>query len=198
MTAVPVITVSLRRIALKRCPIALTERTFPPVNEPPSLGTASAGSQRTRMLAARAVQVWIGQACASLSKVSLRPGRIMGAYVTFTQAGANLSLTRRRLSCCNCSLMKRTGASYARLNRHVEARQSKSRSSRVKPRHDQDCEHDVWRYFHAVMGSWKKPDPELLPVHRPLCPKCQKRMTTTAVSDGPEGFATTLSTRCRS
>ena len=38
------------------------------------------------------------------------------------------------------------------------------------------------------MGSWKKPDPELLPVHRPLCPKCQKRMITTAVSDGPEGF----------
>ena len=38
------------------------------------------------------------------------------------------------------------------------------------------------------MGSWKKPDPELLQVHRPLCPKCQKRMTTTAVSDGPEGF----------
>jgi hypothetical protein len=37
------------------------------------------------------------------------------------------------------------------------------------------------------MGSWKKPDPELLPLHRPLCPKCQKRMTTTAVSDGPEG-----------
>jgi hypothetical protein len=38
------------------------------------------------------------------------------------------------------------------------------------------------------MGSWKKPDPELLPVHRPLCPKCQKRMRTTAVSDGPDGF----------
>ena len=38
------------------------------------------------------------------------------------------------------------------------------------------------------MGSWRKPDPELLPVHRPLCPKCHKRMTTTAVSDGPEGF----------
>jgi hypothetical protein len=45
-----------------------------------------------------------------------------------------------------------------------------------------------WRYFFAIMGSCKKPDPELLPVHRPLCPKCQKRMTTTAVSDGPEGF----------
>jgi hypothetical protein len=45
-----------------------------------------------------------------------------------------------------------------------------------------------WRYFLAVMGSWKKPDPELLPIHRPFCPKCQKRMMTTAVSDGPEGF----------
>jgi hypothetical protein len=42
--------------------------------------------------------------------------------------------------------------------------------------------------FSNVMGSWKKPDPELLPVHRPPCPKCQRRMTTTAVSDGPEGF----------
>jgi hypothetical protein len=87
-------------------------------DEPPSPGTAFAGLQRTRMLAARAVQLWIGQACASLPKVSLRPGRIMGiwttaaprstglrlppqvahgwialhpsgAYVTFTQAGAN-------------------------------------------------------------------------------------------------------------
>lgn len=59
----------------------------------------------------------------------------------------------------------------------------------MNPRRDQDCEHDAWRYFHAVMGSWKKPDPELLPVHRPLCPKCQKRMTTTVpVSDSPAGF----------
>ena len=39
-----------------------------------------------------------------------------------------------------------------------------------------------------VMASWRKPNPELLPVHRPPCPKCQRRMTTTAVSDGPEGF----------
>ena len=40
----------------------------------------------------------------------------------------------------------------------------------------------------GVMASWRKPNPELLPVHRPLCPKCQRRMRTTAVSDGPEGF----------
>jgi len=40
----------------------------------------------------------------------------------------------------------------------------------------------------AGMGSWKKPDPELLPMHRPRCAKCQTRMITVAVSDGPEGF----------
>jgi hypothetical protein len=42
--------------------------------------------------------------------------------------------------------------------------------------------------FSCRYGELEKPDPELLPVHRPLCPKCQKRMTTTAVSDGPAGF----------
>jgi hypothetical protein len=43
-------------------------------------------------------------------------------------------------------------------------------------------------YFFATMGSRKKPDPELLPIHRPRCPKCQMRMITAAVADGPEGF----------
>jgi hypothetical protein len=38
------------------------------------------------------------------------------------------------------------------------------------------------------MGSWKKSDPELLPIHRPRCPDCQTRMMTDAVSDGPQGF----------
>jgi len=33
-----------------------------------------------------------------------------------------------------------------------------------------------------------KSDPELLPIHRPRCPNCQARMTSTAVSSGPEGF----------
>jgi len=33
-----------------------------------------------------------------------------------------------------------------------------------------------------------KSDPELLPIHRPRCPNCQARMTTIAVSSGPEGF----------
>jgi hypothetical protein len=32
------------------------------------------------------------------------------------------------------------------------------------------------------------PDPELLPIHRPRCPKCHTRMITAAVSSGPEGF----------
>jgi tRNA(Ile2) C34 agmatinyltransferase TiaS len=38
------------------------------------------------------------------------------------------------------------------------------------------------------MASWKKPDPELLPIQRPRCPKCQMRMRTAGVSDGPDGF----------
>jgi tRNA(Ile2) C34 agmatinyltransferase TiaS len=33
-----------------------------------------------------------------------------------------------------------------------------------------------------------KPDPELLPVHRPRCPDCQMRMRATDLSCGPEGF----------
>jgi hypothetical protein len=42
-------------------------------------------------------------------------------------------------------------------------------------------------YFRAMAGM-KKPDPELLPVHRPRCPDCQTRMITIALSAGPEGF----------
>jgi hypothetical protein len=41
-----------------------------------------------------------------------------------------------------------------------------------------------------MMGSWRKPDPELLPIQPPRCPNCQARMITAAVSDGPEGFET--------
>jgi hypothetical protein len=37
---------------LTSCPIALTERTFPPLNESPSKGTAPAGSQ-LKVLTAR-------------------------------------------------------------------------------------------------------------------------------------------------
>ena len=33
-----------------------------------------------------------------------------------------------------------------------------------------------------------RPDPELLPRHRPPCPNCQMRMIPVAVSSGPEGF----------
>lgn len=32
-----------------------------------------------------------------------------------------------------------------------------------------------------------KPDPELLPIQRPPCPKCQTRMVLTDSSPGPEG-----------
>jgi hypothetical protein len=38
------------------------------------------------------------------------------------------------------------------------------------------------------MGAAQKLDPELLPIGRPRCVKCQKRMVTTDVSPGPEGF----------
>jgi protein-arginine kinase activator protein McsA len=33
-----------------------------------------------------------------------------------------------------------------------------------------------------------KPDPELLPIHRPRCPHCQMRMMTVAVTPVSEGF----------
>jgi hypothetical protein len=38
------------------------------------------------------------------------------------------------------------------------------------------------------MPNLEKHDPELLPMGRPRCPKCQARMVTTAVVDGPDGF----------
>jgi hypothetical protein len=38
------------------------------------------------------------------------------------------------------------------------------------------------------MATAQKPDPELLPIGRPRCPKCTTRMITTNVSPGPEGF----------
>src|SRR5579863_5840107 len=39
-----------------------------------------------------------------------------------------------------------------------------------------------------VMRMWKTSDPELLPIGRSRCPKCQTRMVTAAVEEGPEGF----------
>jgi uncharacterized protein with PIN domain len=39
-----------------------------------------------------------------------------------------------------------------------------------------------------IMPATKKPDPELLPIHRPRCPKCQTRMITVAVASASEGF----------
>jgi hypothetical protein len=40
----------------------------------------------------------------------------------------------------------------------------------------------------ADMPTWKKPDPELLPIGRPRCPRCHMRMFTATVEDGPDGF----------
>jgi len=42
-------------------------------------------------------------------------------------------------------------------------------------------------YF-FIMAATRKPDPELLPIHRPRCPNCQTRMITVAIASGPEGF----------
>jgi hypothetical protein len=38
------------------------------------------------------------------------------------------------------------------------------------------------------MPRTTKPDPELLPIHRPRCPDCHMRMVTTDVTPGPAGF----------
>jgi hypothetical protein len=38
------------------------------------------------------------------------------------------------------------------------------------------------------MPTPKKADPELLPMHRPRCPRCQTRMMTADIISGPEGF----------
>jgi hypothetical protein len=38
------------------------------------------------------------------------------------------------------------------------------------------------------MPNINKHDPELLPIGRPRCPKCQMRMITAALVEGPEGF----------
>jgi hypothetical protein len=34
----------------------------------------------------------------------------------------------------------------------------------------------------------RKPDPELLPIQRPRCPRCQMHMVTTAVSPDAQGY----------
>jgi hypothetical protein len=38
------------------------------------------------------------------------------------------------------------------------------------------------------MGTAQQPEPELLPIGRPRCPRCTMRMITATVSAGPEGF----------
>jgi hypothetical protein len=40
----------------------------------------------------------------------------------------------------------------------------------------------------SIMTATRKPDPELLPIHRPRCPDCQTRMITVAIASGPDGF----------
>jgi hypothetical protein len=36
--------------------------------------------------------------------------------------------------------------------------------------------------------AMRRPDPELLPVQRPRCPKCQMRMLSVGIDDRPGGF----------
>jgi hypothetical protein len=49
--------------------------------------------------------------------------------------------------------MKRIGTSYARSSGRVTARRSKSRSSRAKPRRDQDSEHDAAYTAREIIGT---------------------------------------------
>ena len=51
-----------------------------------------------------------------------------------------------------------------------------------------DSVFDAALRFFPIMPRMPKPDPELLPIHRPRCPHCQIRMITADVSSGPEGF----------
>lgn len=38
------------------------------------------------------------------------------------------------------------------------------------------------------MAATRKPDPELLPIYRPRCPRCQTRMITVDIESEPGGF----------
>jgi hypothetical protein len=44
--------------------------------------------------------------------------------------------------------------------------------------------------FSVIPGepAMRKPDPELLPIQRPRCPRCQARMLTTKVENAADGF----------
>ena len=46
------------------------------------------------------------------------------------------------------------------------------------------------------MPATRKPDPELLPIHRPRCPRCQTRMITVGIELESGGFER-LSFECR-
>jgi hypothetical protein len=47
---------------------------------------------------------------------------------------------------------------------------------------------DSGAVYFSPMSRLSKPDPELLPTHRPRCPNCRTRMITAALSGGPVGF----------
>jgi hypothetical protein len=47
---------------------------------------------------------------------------------------------------------------------------------------------DFGPMYFSCMPATRKPDPEMLPVHCPRCPKCHTRMITVAIASGPEGF----------
>jgi hypothetical protein len=82
-------------------------------------------------------------------------------------------------------------------NRDFDARSAMTRNRRLMPE---------WRFIlifrrapnrhvlrrgvivFSIMPTTKRPDPELLPIHRPPCPDCQKRMITADIASGPEGF----------
>ena len=37
-------------------------------------------------------------------------------------------------------------------------------------------------------GPHTRPEPSLLPIRRPECPKCESRMLLASITPGPEGF----------
>ncbi len=47
---------------------------------------------------------------------------------------------------------------------------------------------NIWVAVADMVSPMHKSDPELLPIHRPRCPKCQMRMRTTEIAPGPDGF----------
>ena len=42
--------------------------------------------------------------------------------------------------------------------------------------------------MHQMLESHTRPEPSLLPIRRPGCPKCESRMILASITPGPEGF----------